>query len=176
METALQVCKFITNIRSSLVTAPNKITNSVFSDLNEWNLVRIWHCTDSELWHLLPDAAMFDAEYSRWLDDDSRRMIELRGGLHAHLPDSDLRAIVDDTLTHYNELFRLKDTAARTDVFHLITGMWATPAERCFLWIGGFRPSDMLKVCAPNYTKNYQKYFYKKNAKSCQLYISFDTF
>ncbi|KQJ89601.1 transcription factor TGAL4 isoform X1 [Brachypodium distachyon] len=95
------------------------------------------------------DAAMFDAEYSRWLDDDSRRMIELRGGLHAHLPDSDLRAIVDDALTHYNELFRLKDTAARTDVFHLITGMWATPAERCFLWIGGFRPSDMLKTLVP---------------------------
>ncbi|KAM0898077.1 hypothetical protein ACQ4PT_022160 [Festuca glaucescens] len=92
-------------------------------------------------------AAMFDAEYNRWLDDDSRRMVELRGGLHAHLPDSDLRAIIDDALNHYDELFRLKGAAARTDVFHLITGMWATPAERCFLWMGGFRPSDLLKAC-----------------------------
>jgi len=94
-------------------------------------------------------AAMFDIEYARWLDDDSRRMVELRGGLHAHLPDGDLRAIVDDALTHYDELFRLKGAAARTDVFHLITGMWATPAERCFLWMGGFRPSDLLKTLVP---------------------------
>lgn len=94
-------------------------------------------------------AAMFDAEYNRWLDDDSRRMVELRGGLHAHLPDGDLRAIIDDSLTHYDDLFRLKGAAARTDVFHLITGMWATPAERCFLWMGGFRPSDLLKTLVP---------------------------
>ncbi|CAM0874321.1 unnamed protein product [Alopecurus aequalis] len=94
-------------------------------------------------------AAMFDVEYIRWLDDDSRRMVELRGGLHAHLPDGDLRAIIDDALTHYDELFRLKGAAARTDVFHLITGMWATPAERCFLWMGGFRPSDLLKTLVP---------------------------
>jgi transcription factor TGA len=24
--------------------------------------------------------------------------------------------------------------------------VWTTPAERCFLWMGGFRPSDLLKV------------------------------
>ncbi|KAL5204184.1 hypothetical protein ABZP36_009055 [Zizania latifolia] len=94
-------------------------------------------------------AAMFDVEYARWLDDDSRRMAELHGGLHAHLPDSDLRVIVDDTLTHYDELFRLKSVAAKSDVFHLISGMWATPAERCFLWMSGFRPSELLKTVVP---------------------------
>ncbi|XP_051134054.1 transcription factor TGA9-like isoform X2 [Andrographis paniculata] len=36
--------------------------------------------------------------------------------------------------------------AAKSDVFHLITGMWTSPAERCFLWIGGFRPSDLIKM------------------------------
>jgi transcription factor TGA len=88
---------------------------------------------------------MFDVDYARWLEEDSQRMAELHGGLHAHLPDSDLRAIVDDTLTHYDHLFNLKGMAAKADVFHLITGMWATPAERCFLWMGGFRPSELLK-------------------------------
>ncbi|CAM8964506.1 unnamed protein product [Rhodiola kirilowii] len=39
--------------------------------------------------------------------------------------------------------------AARTDVFHLITGMWATPSERCFLWMGGFRPSELIKTSIP---------------------------
>ncbi|KAL5205343.1 hypothetical protein ABZP36_033552 [Zizania latifolia] len=94
-------------------------------------------------------AAMFDVEYGRWLDDGGRRMAELHGGLHAHLPDGDLRAIVDDTLAHYDELFRVRAAAARSDVFHLITGMWATPAERCFFWMGGFRPSGLLKTVVP---------------------------
>jgi transcription factor TGA len=89
---------------------------------------------------------MFDVEYARWLDDHGRRMAELHGALHAHLPDGDLRAIVDDTLTHHDELFQLKASAAKSDVFHLITGAWTTPAERCFLWMGGFRPSDLVKV------------------------------
>ncbi|CAN6374105.1 unnamed protein product [Urochloa humidicola] len=94
-------------------------------------------------------AAMFDVEYARWLDDHGRRMAELHGALHAHLPDGDLRAIVDQTLTHHDELYQLKTEAAKSDVFHLITGVWTTPAERCFLWMGGFRPSDLLKTLLP---------------------------
>ena len=85
-------------------------------------------------------------EYARWLDDEQRHMTELRTGLQAHLPDGDLRMIVDGYISHYDEIFRLKGVAAKSDVFHLITGMWATPAERCFLWMGGFRPSDLIKV------------------------------
>ncbi|KAK1309720.1 Transcription factor TGA2 [Acorus calamus] len=94
-------------------------------------------------------AAIFDMEYGRWLEEDQKHMSELRGGLHAHLSDGDLRVIVDECLAHYDEVFHLKCSAARSDVFHLITGMWATPAERCFLWMGGFRPSDLIKVLMP---------------------------
>ncbi|GMP88446.1 hypothetical protein CsSME_00040432 [Camellia sinensis var. sinensis] len=92
-----------------------------------------------------PGAAMFDMEYGRWLDDDHRHMSELRTGLQAHLQDSDLRIIVDGYIAHYDEIFQLKGVAAKSDVFHLITGMWTTPAERCFLWMGGFRPSELIK-------------------------------
>ncbi|KAK9279677.1 hypothetical protein L1049_013865 [Liquidambar formosana] len=91
-------------------------------------------------------AAIFDMEYARWLDDDHRHMSELRTGLQAHLSDGDLRVIVDSYVSHYDEIFHLKGVAAKTDVFHLITGMWATPAERCFLWMGGFRPSELIKM------------------------------
>ncbi|XP_039012755.1 transcription factor TGA9-like isoform X1 [Hibiscus syriacus] len=91
-------------------------------------------------------AAIFDMEYSRWLEDDQRNMSELRTGLNAHLSDSDLRIIVDSYISHYDEFFRLKAAAAKADVFHLITGMWTTPAERCFLWMGGFRPSELIKM------------------------------
>ncbi|GAB4824704.1 Transcription factor tga9, variant 2 [Ancistrocladus abbreviatus] len=91
-------------------------------------------------------AAVFDMEYARWLEDDHRHMAELRTGLNAHLPDGDLRVIVDGYINHYDEVFRLKEAAAKSDVFHLITGMWTTPAERCFLWMGGFRPSELIKL------------------------------
>ncbi|XP_038972509.1 transcription factor TGAL5 [Phoenix dactylifera] len=94
-------------------------------------------------------AAMFDMEYARWLDDNSKHMSELRGGLQAHLPDGNLAVIVDECIAHYDELFRLKGVAAKSDVFHLLTGMWATPAERCFLWMGGFKPSELLKILMP---------------------------
>lgn len=85
-------------------------------------------------------------EHARWLEEDQRHMAELRAGLHAHLPDGELRVIVDSCLGHYDEIFRLKSIAAKSDVFHLYSGIWTTPAERCFLWMGGFRPSELLKV------------------------------
>jgi transcription factor TGA len=94
----------------------------------------------------LVGAAIFDMEYARWLEDDHRLMSELRTGLHAHLSDGDLRLIIDGYVSHYDEIFRLKGVAAKSDVFHLFTGMWITPAERCFIWIGGFRPSELIKV------------------------------
>lgn len=89
---------------------------------------------------------MFDVEYDRWLDENYKHMTNLRGGLQANLQEGDLRVIVDECLAHYDEIFRLKGVAAKSDIFHLVTGMWITPAERCFLWMGGFRPSELLEV------------------------------
>ncbi|KAL6840281.1 hypothetical protein ACP4OV_030091 [Aristida adscensionis] len=94
-------------------------------------------------------AAMFDMEYARWLDDDGKRLAELRGGLQAQLLDGNLGLIVEECMHHYDELFQLKAALARADVFHLLTGAWVTPAERCFFWMGGFRPSELLKILIP---------------------------
>ncbi|KAG4191678.1 hypothetical protein ERO13_A07G110200v2 [Gossypium hirsutum] len=91
-------------------------------------------------------AATCDMEYARWLEDDERHMSELRTGLHSNLSDTDLRLMVNTYLSHYDENFRLKGMAAKFDVFHLLTGMWTSPAERCFLWMGGFRPSELIKI------------------------------
>lgn len=93
---------------------------------------------------------MFDMEYARWLEEDQRLLTELRGGLHAALVDNELRVIVDGYLYHYDELFRLKEVAVKSDVFHLIKGIWTSPAERPFIWIGGFKPSELITVIAIN--------------------------
>ncbi|XP_052155512.1 transcription factor TGAL5 isoform X1 [Oryza glaberrima] len=94
-------------------------------------------------------AVMFDMEYTRWIDDDSKCMAELQGALQAQLPDGNLGAIVEECMRHYDELFHLRAVLASSDVFHLMTGMWAAPAERCFLWMAGFRPSEILKMLIP---------------------------
>ncbi|CAH9103132.1 unnamed protein product [Cuscuta epithymum] len=88
----------------------------------------------------------FDLEYSRWTDEQNRRISELRGAVNAHAGDVELRIIVDSILAHYDDLFRIKADAAKADVFHILSGMWKTPAERCFLWLGGFRSSEVLKL------------------------------
>lgn len=85
-------------------------------------------------------------EYGHWLEEQSRQICELRNALQAHIGDIELRILVDAGMSHYFELFRMKTTAAKADVFYVMSGMWKTPAERFFFWIGGFRPSELLKV------------------------------
>ncbi|KAJ8493397.1 hypothetical protein OPV22_015118 [Ensete ventricosum] len=91
-------------------------------------------------------AAMFDMEYARWLDENCKHMSGLQGAIQAQLPDGDLGVVVDQCVAHYDELFRLKAIAVKSDVLHLLNGAWRTPAERCFLWMGGFKPSELLKM------------------------------
>jgi transcription factor TGA len=91
-------------------------------------------------------ALAFDVEYSRWLEEHNRRITELRGAVNSHAGDGELRIIVDGILSHYDDIFRIKGEAAKADVFHILSGMWKTPAERCFLWLGGFRSSELLKL------------------------------
>lgn len=91
-------------------------------------------------------ALAFDMEYSRWLDEHNRQVNELRAAVNSHAGDGELRIIVDGVMVHYDEIFKLKGVAAKADVFHVLSGMWKTPAERCFLWLGGFRSSELLKL------------------------------
>jgi transcription factor TGA len=96
-----------------------------------------------------PGATAFDMEYARWVEEQQRQMCELRAALQAHVADNELRLLVDGGMAHYDDIFRLKAVAAKADVFHLVSGMWKTPAERCFMWMGGFRPSELLKILIP---------------------------
>uniref|UniRef100_A0A2P2M0Y4 Uncharacterized protein MANES_09G004500 n=4 Tax=Rhizophora mucronata TaxID=61149 RepID=A0A2P2M0Y4_RHIMU len=91
-------------------------------------------------------ALAFDVEYAQWLEEHNRQINELRAAVDSHAGDTQLRTIVDNFTAHYNDIFRLKGVAAKADVFHILSGMWKTPAERCFMWIGGFRSSELLKL------------------------------
>ena len=103
----------------------------------------------TNLCHLLHAGALaFDLEYARWLDEHQHHMNDLRVALSAQIGDDDLGVLVDGVMLHYDEMFRLKGVATRTDVFHVLSGMWMSPAERFFMWLGGFRSSELLKVVA----------------------------
>ncbi|KAJ4815749.1 BZIP transcription factor family protein [Rhynchospora pubera] len=95
---------------------------------------------------LTPEAAMFDMDYVRWMDDHHKLMCQLRAALEEHLPENQLQLLVDSALSHHEMLINIKGALARSDVFHLTTGTWMSPAERCFLWIGGCRPGELIKV------------------------------
>ncbi|KAL8514139.1 hypothetical protein ACS0TY_013315 [Phlomoides rotata] len=95
--------------------------------------------------------AAFEMEYSQWIDEQERKMCDLRNVLQSPLPigDAELRIMVENVLNHYCELFRMKRDATRADAFYLVSGMWRTSVERFFLWIGGFKPSELINVVMP---------------------------
>ncbi|KAG4169509.1 hypothetical protein ERO13_A12G092700v2 [Gossypium hirsutum] len=93
-----------------------------------------------------PGIAVFEMEYKHWMQVQNRQLGELRTALNAQISDIELRIVVENGMSHYFELFRMKSTVAKADVFYVMSGTWKTSAERFFSWIGGFRPSELLKV------------------------------
>lgn len=85
-------------------------------------------------------------EYSHWLDEQERKITELKNMLQTPIGDVELRVMVENMLDHYCNLFRMKRDAARVDAFYSVSGMWRTSVERFFLWIGGFKPSELINV------------------------------
>lgn len=92
----------------------------------------------------------FEMEYAHWVEEQNRQICELRNALQVRVADIELRILVENGLSHYHNLFRMKENAAKADVFYLISGIWRTPTERFFHWIGGFRPSELLNAVTPH--------------------------
>lgn len=97
------------------------------------------------------DAAAFNLEYARWLEEHHKLLCELRNAIfEEQLQEDELRIYVENCVAHYDNMMNFKGILAKSDVFHLVSGLWKSPAERCFLWIGDFRPSELLKVRITN--------------------------
>lgn len=94
----------------------------------------------------ISEAAAFNMEYAKWLEDHRHRVGRLQAAVEQDFSESEIQFCVDNIIAHFDDLMHRKSMIVRADVFHIISGMWKTPAERCFLWIGGFRPSEVIKV------------------------------
>ncbi|CAL1378083.1 unnamed protein product [Linum trigynum] len=93
--------------------------------------------------------ATFEAEYGHWLEEQQKHVSDLRAAVTSNISDGEMRVLVEASLNHYYELFRMKGAAAKADVFYVMSGLWKSSAERFFLWIGGFRPSELIKILRP---------------------------
>ncbi|KAJ1406795.1 hypothetical protein SESBI_24767 [Sesbania bispinosa] len=96
-----------------------------------------------------PGIVAFEIEYGHWVEEQQRQNEELRNAFQTHASDVQLRLLVQSTLNHYSNLFRMKADAAKVDVLYLISGVWKASVERIFLWIGGSRPSQLLNLIVP---------------------------
>ncbi|CAH9109682.1 unnamed protein product [Cuscuta europaea] len=88
----------------------------------------------------------FEKEYRDWVEEQNRQIDILKNALHSEVSDMELGILVEACKSHYINLLRKKATAAKADVFYIMTGLWKTPIERLYLWIGGVRPSEILKI------------------------------
>uniref|UniRef100_A0A0E0LDI8 DOG1 domain-containing protein n=1 Tax=Oryza punctata TaxID=4537 RepID=A0A0E0LDI8_ORYPU len=92
------------------------------------------------------DAALFNLEYERWQEAHHQVIGRLRATVEEHRPDSELQPHVDEAVSHYGVLMAHKARLVGADPIHLLFGLWKGAVEQCFLWIGDFRPSELIKV------------------------------
>nr|XP_043618673.1 transcription factor TGA2.3-like isoform X2 [Erigeron canadensis] len=98
--------------------------------------------------HVSSEAAAFSMEYAKWLEDHRHRVGRLQAAVEQQFSENEIQFCVDNIMAHFDDFMHRKSMIVRADVFYIISGMWKTPAERCFLWIGGFRPSELIKIIA----------------------------
>ncbi|KAJ0795826.1 putative transcription factor TGA like domain-containing protein [Helianthus annuus] len=84
--------------------------------------------------------------YDLWVFEQQKRDNELKIMLQNQVSEPDLHIYVNSSLNHYYELFQMKANAIKADVFYFMYGMWTTPIERLFQWLGGPRPSELICV------------------------------
>ncbi|KAM3221434.1 hypothetical protein P3L10_020702 [Capsicum annuum] len=62
------------------------------------------------------DASEFDAEYSRWLEEQNKHINELRNAVNSHASNLDLHSIVNNVTAYFDAVFKLKENAAKADI------------------------------------------------------------
>ncbi|KAL6840819.1 hypothetical protein ACP4OV_029345 [Aristida adscensionis] len=97
-----------------------------------------------------PGTAALELERARWAEEQGRHAGEMLAAMDGHASDLTLRMLVDASLAHYDALFGAMSAAALRDPFAVLSsgGSWRASAKRSFLWIGGLRPSELLRILA----------------------------
>ncbi|KAI3897792.1 hypothetical protein MKX03_013698 [Papaver bracteatum] len=90
----------------------------------------------------------FETFFTGWLIRQKNYLDQLMsaGNNSQNISEMELRSLVFQILTHYEQYYAAKVTAARKDVFVMFAPPWFSSYELTYLWITGFKPSLAFKI------------------------------
>ncbi|KAH6558291.1 hypothetical protein KP509_1Z070500 [Ceratopteris richardii] len=89
----------------------------------------------------------FEKFYVRWIEEMKRLFKHLRAKLQQNdcsLEEGEISALVHSCHSHYCEYMSEKIKLCKEDASFVVAGMWRTPLEAGFLWMGGWRPTTAI--------------------------------
>ncbi|KAF8391218.1 hypothetical protein HHK36_023520 [Tetracentron sinense] len=57
-----------------------------------------------------------------------------------------LSHLVDKSMTHYYDYYRVKSSASKHNILSILTPTWTTPLERSLQWVAGWRPTTVFHL------------------------------
>ncbi|KAG5553123.1 hypothetical protein RHGRI_011103 [Rhododendron griersonianum] len=92
--------------------------------------------------------AAFESFFQGWLVQQEHYLDQLLSSQQTshQSHDSDLRELISQVLSHYQQYYEEKSKLANCDVFLVFSPPWFTPFERTFFWIAGFKPGLAFQV------------------------------
>ncbi|KAI3826791.1 hypothetical protein L1987_00847 [Smallanthus sonchifolius] len=60
--------------------------------------------------------------------------------------DSSLRLLINQSVGHYEDYYKMKSDAADEDIISLFPPSWLTSLEHAFLWMAGWRPTTVIHL------------------------------
>ncbi|XP_071712988.1 transcription factor HBP-1b(c38)-like [Rutidosis leptorrhynchoides] len=92
------------------------------------------------------DTLKFSEVYKCWFNVHNDHISRLRNAMLTNQSETELHHIILTVFDHLKSQFLLREFTSKDDVLNLLYGTWMTPAELCVMWLGGFRPSDVVHL------------------------------
>ncbi|KAH7445947.1 hypothetical protein KP509_01G030100 [Ceratopteris richardii] len=88
----------------------------------------------------------FENFYTEWLEEMKHRFKRLRAALQqtSFVEEEGIFNLVQSCHSHYHMYMSEKIRLCKEDLSFVIAGMWRSPFEASFLWIGGWRPTTAI--------------------------------
>lgn len=83
----------------------------------------------------------FEKFYIEWQEEMKFQFSALRDALQQSKTEEEIARLVQACYSHYIEYTKEKIKLCQEDVSFVVAGMWRTPLEAGFLWMGGWRPT-----------------------------------
>lgn len=83
----------------------------------------------------------FEKFYVQWLEGIKSRLSALSHALQQSKPEDEVASLVHACYMHFSDYMNEKIKICQEDASFVVAGMWRSPLEAGFLWMGGWRPT-----------------------------------